>query len=444
MADTVVDSLVVTLGLNSKGFNDGIKGATESLTGFALKVAGLALGFKGIEAGIQYFENLHRKLADLYFTGRNLGVFGTELSRLGELAKLFGGNMEDAAGSVNTMQSAVFNLRFKGQMSESLMMLQRFGVAYLTAQGHMRDPEAIARDAAVAIERQAKTSGLNSGERFQMAQSLGLQGGLASAAAAGPAEFDKELARARRDQSGLSEGTLRGQAMLGRDVTSRQTQRDVLNSQVLNALIPAIEKVNEILQDLARKGIPLVVTGINAATNFFEHPPAWFSDLEQDLRALTKAIGPAGSLVLGIAGLTTAVIAANALAKAGPVVAAGLGLGYAISEIPSGGALDALASGMGKGFGFARSNQYDPNAQSGVLKYKREPFVPFSIPTPLASRPHAPGSSPTAMNGAGTTITFENVTVNSRGQDGNSLARDFTNTVRRSINVSSADPGMSS
>lgn len=440
MTDNVIDALVVTLGLNSKGFNDGIQGATESLTGFATKVAGLAIGFKGLEAGIQYFEKLHAQLSDLYFTGRNLGVFGTELSRLGELAQLFGGNMEDAAGSVNTLQSAVFNLRFKGQMSESLQMLQRFGVSYLTAQGHMRDPEAIARDAAVAIERQAQAAGLNSGERFQLAQSFGLQGGLASAAAAGPTEFDAQLARSRRDQSGLTEGALRGQAMLGRDVTSRHEQRDVLNSTVLTALIPAIEKINELLQDLARKGIPLVVTGINAATGFLEHPPAWFADLESNLKNLVDALGPGGSLVLALGALKA------------PVVTLGVGLGYLIDKLDEKfGGHTVTAAGNWIGGLLSRQSEYDPNAVSGVLKYASRPWnysLPIPAPpvTPLASRPHAdPGASKsTAQNGggAGTTITFENVTVNSRGQDGNTLARDFTNTVRRSINVSGVDAGM--
>ena len=448
MSGSVIDQLVVVLGLDSKEFKAGIEGATASLTGFATKVAGLALGFKGLEAGISYFENLHRKLSDLYFTGRNLGVMGAELSRLGELAKLFGGNMEDAAGSVNTLQSAVFNLRFKGQMSESLLMLQRFGVSYLTAQGHMRDPEAVARDAAVAIERQAQIAGLNSGERFQMAQSFGLQGGLASAAAAGPAEFDRELARSRRDNSGLTEGTLRGQAMLGRDITSRQTQRDVLNSQVLNALIPAIEKVNELLQDIARKGIPLAVKGIDAATNFFEHPPQWFGSLEKGIKDLSNTLGPAGSLILAIGGLTAAMgvgsVATGLLARATLLatrasvpVSLGVALGYAIDQIPSGGLLDSFSTWLG-GKIPGSGDDYDPNRiawKSSMLKH----LAPV---TPNAPRPSGTVEPPLSKNAStGTTITFENVTVNSRGQDGATLARDFTSNVRRSLNAAGADAG---
>jgi hypothetical protein len=448
---TVIDALVVTLGLESSAFKSGIEGATASLTGFATKVAGLALGFKGLEAGIQYFENLHQKLSDLYFTGRNLGILGTELSRLGELAKLFGGNMTDAASSVNNLQSAVFNLRFKGQMSESLLMLQRFGVQYLTAQGHMRDPEQIARDAAVAIERQAQAAGLNSGERFQLAQSFGLQGGLASAAAAGPAEFDQELARARKDQAGLTQGTLRGQAMLGRDITSRQTQRDVLNSQVLNALIPAIEKVNEILQDIARKGIPLAVQGINFATDFFEHPPKWFLTFEQGLRDLGEKLGPTGSLIAGIAGLTAAIgvgsVATSLLAKTTTLslrgilpVGLGIALGAAIDELDEklGGKLGVTKFGDWLGGKLPGSgDDYDPNRiawKSSMLKHA----VPV---TPTATRPNVGVEPPISKNTGGTNITFENVTVNSRSQDGAGLARDFTSSVRRSLNAAGADSG---
>lgn len=447
----IIDALVVTLSLDSKGFNDGIQNATSSLTGFATKIAGLAIGFKGLEAGIQYFEKLHAKLSDLYFTGRNLGVFGTELSRLGELAQLFGGKMEDAAGSVNTLQSAVFNLRFKGQMSESLQMLQRFGVSYLTAQGHMRDPEAIARDAAVAIERQAKAGGLNSGERFQLAQSFGLQGGLASAAAAGPTEFDAQLARSRRDQSGLTEGALRGQAMLGRDITSRQTQRDVLNSTVLTALIPAIEKINELLQDLARKGIPIAVSGINAITDFFEKPPPWFEKLEKAVQGLSESLGPAGSLVVAIGALTAAIgigsTATSLLARISLAavrstvpVALGLGLGYLLDELDEKmGGHTVTAVGRSSWFAPLEWQNYDPNSNPVARGQINRPPV---TPTAPRSSHDAPGSKPTAMNGSGANITFENVTINSRGQDGNTLARDFTNTVRRSINVSGVDAGM--
>lgn len=460
MADSVIDALYVTLGLKSDGFSQGIQTATQSLTGFAMKVAGLALGFEGLQAGIHYFEGLHQKLSDLYFTSRNLGVMGTELSRLGELAQMFGGRIEDATGSVQGLQSAVFNLRFKGQMSESLAMLQRFGVSYLNGNGTMRDPEAIARDAAVAIERQARTANLTPADRYQMAMSFGLQGGLASAAAQGPAGFDEQLARARKDQSGLSEGTLRGQSGLERNIISRRAQRDVEMSGVLAALLPDIEKLNEILEDLTRRATPMMVKGIDALNDlFFKKPPPWLEKLEGNLKDLSVMLGPAGSLIVAIGGLTAAMAlgstATSLLARVSLVaaratvpLALGLGLGVLIDQLDEKlGSHTVNAVGKWDMFAPSEWQNYDPNNNPIARgKIVRPPaVVPPSAPaTPNALRPSlgSDGKPAASTGGPGTSITFENVNVYGRGHDGATLARDFESRIQRGYLVSNSDPGM--
>jgi hypothetical protein len=428
MTESVIDALVVTLGLRDDAFADGIKNATSSLTGFATKVAGLAIGFQGLEAGIRYFEDLHQRLAGLYFTSRNLGIMGTELSRLGEFAQLFGGKVEDATGSVQGLQAAVFNLRFKGQMSESLAMLQRFGVAYLNANGTMRDPEAIARDAAVAIERQARVSNLTPSDRYQLALNFGLQGGLASAAAQGTAGFDEQLARARKDQAGLTESTLRGQATLNRDITSRRAQRDAEQSQALNALLPALEQVNEVLQDLAAKAIPGLVAGINISTTVFKHlgtaATSAAKALEKIKTSTTLAPTRPGEKPV------------NIYSPFSYTWRLGKQIDEHIAET-----LDHFLSGG--------ANTPQPISQPHGVAHgnisRSPPVIPPRAPvTPLAPRPSTDaGSKPTAMNGGPEThITFENVTINSRSQDGGALARDFENRIQRGYLVSNADPGM--
>lgn len=432
MSNSIIDALVVTLSLDSKGFNDGITKAMGSLTGFATKVAGLAIGFEGLEAGIHYFEDLNRRLADLYFTGRNLGVLGTELSRLGELAKLFGGNMEDAAGSVNTLQSAVFNLRFKGQMSESLAMLQRFGVAYLTASGHMRDPEAIARDAAVTIERQARAAGLTRGERFQLAQSFGLQGGLASAAAAGPANFDAELARARADQGphrdahgkvipGLTEDTLRQSADLSRHVTSRRTERDAEMSQVLKEVIPNLEDFNELLQDLARAAIPKLLDGIQGAKHAF-------TAVKDAATSAAKALEKI-KVSTTLAPVTSGEKPVNFYSPFSYTWRAG----EKLSE-QMGAAFDHLFSGT--------PTLPGPPPAHGSITRSHAVIPPRAPVTPLAPRPPSgAGSKPTAAN-IDNSVQIDHVTINTRATNADALARDLAREVRRKMMVSSSDPGM--
>lgn len=262
---SVIDALVVTLGLESKGFNDGIAKAMGSLTSFAGKVAGLAIGFEGLEAGIKYFTQLHEKMADLEFTANNLGVLGTSLKKLGEMAQLFGGSFDDAKSSVEGLQGAIFNLRFKGQMSESLAMMQRFGVRYTDDQGHTLGEVNIARNVAAAIDRQAQRTpgGMEVGQRRQMALSMGQTGGLANAAAAGVARFDEVWKQARKDNAGLSEKMLRDNLQMYKDIDIRgRTQREVDRMPVLETLIPALEKLNDDLTDLTSKAIPYFTKGL--------------------------------------------------------------------------------------------------------------------------------------------------------------------------------------
>jgi hypothetical protein len=85
MAGSVIDSLVVTLGLDSKEFSKGVKGSAEELAGFTRRLAGMFLAVRGIEDVVGYFKDLHAQLAEVGFQSRNLGLTGQEIRRLGEV-----------------------------------------------------------------------------------------------------------------------------------------------------------------------------------------------------------------------------------------------------------------------------------------------------------------------------------------------------------------------
>lgn len=462
MPGSVIDALVVTLGMDSKGFNDGIEKATQSLTGFATKVAGLALGFEGLAAGIKYFENLSTKMADLEFNARNLGVLGTSLSKLGEMAQMFGGSFDDAKGSVEGLQAAVYNLRFKGQMSEQLMALGMRGVKYLDPQGHILPEVDIARSVAAAIDRQAARTpgGMEQGQRRQMALDLlgSGAGGLANAAAAGVAKFDEVWKKVQEDQKGLTEKMLHDNAKMYQDIAIRgRTKKDIRNMPLLDALIPDIEKANEALQDLARAAIPMLTQGITDINNFFKNPPTWLSRFETSLKNLSDNFGPKGPLVVAIGGLAAALgvgkvvgsvagagagLAAPALGELGLAAGVGVGAGFGLDWLDNllgGHTFNAL--GRQSLFSPTEWKDYDPNnlpVAHGLIN--RAPV------TPLAPRPTASGagaSPPTSMNGAPTTnITFENVTVTPRGQDGRAFANDFVDQTRRKFLAAASEGGL--
>jgi hypothetical protein len=443
---SVIDSLVVTLGLDSKGFAEGVKGSTEQLAGFTRKLVGMFIAVRGLEDVVGYFKDLHAQLAEIGFTSKNLGVAGTELKKLGEVAELFGGQMGDAAQSVMGLQASVFNLRFKGQVSEQLMMLQRFGVAYLDAAGHARNFRDIARDAAAAIERQAKVAGLNKGERFQLAQSMGFTGGIASAVAQGGKGLEDALRKAEVDQKALTEKSIQGQVQLDRDITRLHEATAAQSSVILAHMTPAIEAATLWLRKLANDLLPKIVHAIDALINFFKHPPPWLAALQKIGADIATALGPIGTLVLALGALTLALGVGGALIGAltgiAPAVAAGIALGTAVANLPSGGALDWANEKLLDMFG--PGSDYDPN-RSGAARGKiaRAPATPTAPRPGSAAQQSAAAGHPTAMAGGSTThVQIDSIEVNTRATDAQGIAADMNAAVSRKLLVANADQGI--
>lgn len=462
MASTTIDSLVVTLGLNAKGFAEGIKGSTEQLAGFAKRLTGVFFAVRGVEDVIGYFKDLHTQLADIGFQAKNLGVMGTEISRLGEVSKLFGGQIEDAADSVQGLQAAVFNLKFRGQMSDSLMMLQRFGIAYMTASGHARDIVDIARDAARVIDAQEKAGVIRGGgERYQMALSFGLTGGLASAAAQGAKGFDAALKKANQDQKAITERTIRGQVELDRALTRNSAQLGAASSVMLSQLTPAIIQLSKDVTRLAIDAEQKIEPLLKGFVNFFEKPPLGLGKLEKTLGfggslfaglgALSLLRSGAGALLRGMAGRGLLSVGAEGLigAAGGASLIGGTAAGYTLDKLFPKNWLAQFGGWLG-------SETYDLTHREGgggptplserSGKIVRIPSTPTIPPTPNAQRPasaaQASGGSPLALVGAGgTNVEIGSITINTKATDANGIAADLSGAIKRKLIVSSADAG---
>lgn len=441
----VIDSLVVTLGLDSKGFAEGVKGSTEQLAGFTRRLAGMLIAVKGIEDVVSYFKDLHQQLAEIGFESKNLGVAGTELKKLGEVAELFGGQVGDAAASVQSLQADVFNLRFKGQMSESLQMLQRFGVAYLTASGHARNFRDIAKDAAKAIDKQAKIAGLDKGERYQLALSFGFQGGIASAVAQGGKGLEDALGKSELDQKALTQKTIEGQVALEKQLIRQHEQLAAVNSTLLAQVTPAIAQLNKWMQDLINKTIPLLIKAINSVIEFFKNPPPWLQLIQDVLKDLASTLGSGGTLLAAIAGLVGALISLPL------TLAVGLGilLGGIIDKLfPSGGFLDKVNEKLLDAFG--PGSDYNPNAKTPAEQAKLDALRKGHIdrsghpapPTPTAPRPAgAAAQSAGQGHGSGTSVQIDNMTIHTQATDADGVAHDFKGALERKLAVSQSDAG---
>lgn len=452
MAGSVIDSLVVTLGLDSKQFAQGIKGSTEELAGFTRRLAGMFLAVRGLEDVVGYFKDLHAQLAEIGFTSKNLGVAGTEIKKLGEVSELFGGQVNDAADSIQNLQNSVFNLRYKGQLSENLLMLQRFGVAYLTASGHARNFRDIALDAARAIDRQAKAAGLTQGERYQMALSFGFTGGVASAVAQGGKGLEAALGKAQVDQRALTEKTISGQVKLDQDITRLQEATAAQSSAILSKLTPVAEDVVKELRHLADEILPKIVDAINALINFFKNPPAWAQGIVDGIKQLAAALGPGGTLLAAIAALTLAIGAGGALmgmlgtlvttlGGIGIAVAAGIAAGKAIGDLPSGGLLDKINEKLLDWFGPGSSDAEkaairSSGAARGVIP--RPPATP-GAPRPALPAPGGPSTSTSTTHGP--TVQIDKVEINTSSSTMSGTGADLGAALQRKLLAANADAG---
>ena len=448
MPSSTIDALVVTLGLDSKEFNSGLEKAVSSLTGFATKMAGLAIGFEGLAAGIKYFEQLHTKMADLEFAANNLGVLGTQLNKLGELSRLFGGSFDDAKNSVEGLQGAIFNLRFKGEMSEQLMALGRYGIKYEDSPGRSRDEVAVARDVAAAVDRQAARTpgGMDAGQRRQLAQWLLGPGGLANAAATGVEGFAAAWKRAQEDQKGLTEKTLKNNLTAYKDIdVSGRTQREIDRMPVLAAMLPDLEKLNDDLTELTSKAMPYLTDALHKLSDLILHPGKEWEDIEKKLTKIVgKLLEEFQKKLLGVPPEITGGVSGGKFLR-NPFAAV-----VRLEDMTMDSLLKRFDVWMSQFTGLPLSVMPPvPVGTPGALPNVPVPHhhLQHQAPvTPLAPRPPASGSSsspPTSRNGAPTTnITFENVTVSPRGQDGRAFANDFVDQTRRKFLSAASEGGL--
>lgn len=264
MPGETIDSLTVDIGLSSAEFEAGVNRILasmgemrttaaqtgdamgmslaelgSSIGGLAMRFAGLFLAFRGIEDVVGYFKELHGELAKLNVVSEYFGSSASELSRLGEVAKLAGGNSQDAIDTLKSLQSSIFGLEFQGQMGNNLLMLQRLGVAYLDASGNMRDMKDIAFDAAKKLH-ELLPGPENQQRRVQYALQFA-SGGIANAIGGPLSDFRAMYAKAVSEQKNITDKAAEQQRRLQQDLIKLSYVIENEAVKALNKLTPQIE-----------------------------------------------------------------------------------------------------------------------------------------------------------------------------------------------------------
>lgn len=523
MAADVISALVVTLGLDAAKFKSGqeevtksfkettasVKEGAVSMTSSIARVAaefiGLFLAVRGVGDIIHLFEDLNGSLRRLGFDSRNFGIAAGELRDWQEVAELAGGKAEDATQAIGSLQQSIFNLRFKGEVSDQIIGLQRLGISALTTAGQMRPFKDVLLDVARAMER----NHWDDATKYQYVTGyLGFSGGIANALVQGTKAVEGYLSAAEKAEQVTRRNTDAAQALgvswvnlkysvagaaaqiltnLTPTIKGLFEQLGKITPQMLNEFAtwvkgPGAESIKEFFTDLATVigGVATAIRDIAGVLNFLEANQGGgltkkFFDWISNSAETTRGIRNNNPLNLKATG--------NQARDAGGFAVFGsIGEGYSA-------AFRELDRYRGRGLNTIRGivSTWAPPGQNDTAAYVqsvsralgKSPDMPLSfddyqalvnamarvesgsgvpvLPQSLPAHPGALGAAqgagaasgalgpPISANrpaGAGVSVDIGSMTVNTQADDAGAIARDIAAAVQRKFNVFQADTGV--
>lgn len=307
MATTVIDQLIVKLGLDPREFTKGEKevaasvlrtkdtvekaskgmnqsvgeavGGMNSNIGTLIKRAAvLAIVFKGLSVATKFVLEASRATRQLGNDARNYDIAAAKLRNFQNVAEMMGGSAEDATKTISGLQKAIFNLTFNGQMSDQLVMLSRLGVQFQDSAGHARDFNEVYLDTADAIARAQAAGKMTEGEAFQYLSAAGFDPGLARAALGGREAAAAQLTRQEKR----------------RQVTGEDVAAAVRNEQAITSAGQAKEAAGVGAQRIASP----IITGIAGAAEHVIGLGSGQEDIAQTWDSWTKSIEPATTAIV--------------------------------------------------------------------------------------------------------------------------------------------------
>ncbi|WP_308718999.1 hypothetical protein [Komagataeibacter xylinus] len=264
---TVIDALVVTLGLDPKGVQKGQKEADtsfgkvkssaqnmgksvdaaatsgaqairtmsrEALSFFAVLTAG-----KSLKAFVQDNTRSNVALGNL---SRNLGVSAQSLGAWQKVAQSFGGTAEDVSGS---MQSLVSQFQTVEGRTNLALTFGQMGVRLQGANGQLRDMNEMLPDLARAAQRLGP----------QMFSALGSQAGLSQGfinmLEQGPQKIEAMYAALKKYAPTKADTQASGQLMM--DWTKLTAQSEAFGRTIMTSLTPELHHLLSLVSGLVDK-----------------------------------------------------------------------------------------------------------------------------------------------------------------------------------------------
>lgn len=332
---TVIDSLIVTLGLDNKDFQQGMKDTEKGLSDTRKKTdkVGKDIAASGRDAA-EFFGQMQRSAikffavltagkglinftrdvvsagANLYRLSQNLDISADTLHRWGRAADLNGGNMEGFLGTLQNLGSQVTEIFMKGD-SAITPYLRQLGVSVTDAAGKAKPLTDILADIASSTEKAFP----DRQQRYAYLKQMGFDEGTVNLLVKG----GKELRNVIAAQQEYSDKDNKAAFEAEQTWIKAQQRLEKLTRDLVIKILPSLERLIETFVKFAEVIIPPLSQAVEIFAELDEKTDGWSTSLLLALATL-RLLG--GSAVIGgIASLsaTMAALAAGAASLAAPL-----------------------------------------------------------------------------------------------------------------------------
>lgn len=261
MSSTVIDSLVVLLGLDASNYKKGRETAeketsetarkakagaddiTKSLTEVGRTIAGLFLGFETATGFAKWLGNLNAGEAALGRTAQNIGMSAHELNRWGNAVELAGGSAADAQTAFSQLTEDFQKMNATGEQSALLQFLRARNVNIRDANGALRNQGEIFEELA------DKTAQYGRQYQVTMFKQAGLQQGYINYLVQTKREREDDLRTAERANA-VTDESVKKAAELQLYWRNVGLQIQAAGQMILTAVTPVMEQVLKIFGDV--------------------------------------------------------------------------------------------------------------------------------------------------------------------------------------------------
>lgn len=223
---TIIDQLIVKLGLDPTEFSKGQKKAAAELVDFKneaektsssvgsslvslgakfLTLGAIIYGLKKVFGIVSDTATITRQLG---IDAKNFGMAADEMRNWQNAVEMAGGKAADFTATMGNFQKAIFDLTYNGAISDSLVMLARLGVQFQDSRGRARGFNDVVLDTADALEKAQKSGHMTRESAYQYAIAAGFDPGTANLLLQGRAGVQKELASRRENVHQVNETDL--------------------------------------------------------------------------------------------------------------------------------------------------------------------------------------------------------------------------------------------